>query len=342
MITDSEGNVVNATATVGADGSYTTTEDLSSLVDGEITVDASAEDRNGNPVSDSDSGELDATAGTLDVTLGDLSDDTAVEISGTTSDVADGETVTLVITDSEGNVVNATATVGADGSYTTTEDLSSLVDGEITVDASAEDRNGNPVSDSDSGELDATAGTLDVTLGDLADNTAVEISGTTSDVADGETVTLVITDSEGNVVNATATVGADGSYTTTEDLSSLVDGEITVDASAEDRNGNPVSDSDSGELDATAGTLDVTLGDLADNTAVEISGTTSDVADGETVTLVITDSEGNVVNATATVGADGSYTTTEDLSSLVDGEITVDASAEDRRHPPCALHCLTL
>ncbi|ASK21760.1 hypothetical protein CEK60_21880 [Halomonas sp. N3-2A] len=53
------------------------------LVDGEITVDASAEDRNGNPVSDSDSGELDATAGTLDVTLGDLSDDTAVEISGT-------------------------------------------------------------------------------------------------------------------------------------------------------------------------------------------------------------------------------------------------------------------
>ncbi|ASK21754.1 hypothetical protein [Halomonas sp. N3-2A] len=76
-------------------------------------------------------------------------------------------------------------------------------------------------------------------------------------------------------------------------------------------------------------TLDVTLGDLSDNTAVEISGTTSDVADGETVTLVITDSEGNVVNATATVGADGSYTTTEDLSSLVDGEITVDA----RGHP---------
>ncbi|WP_157698080.1 VCBS domain-containing protein [Halomonas sp. N3-2A] len=73
----------------------------------------------------------------------------------------------LTVQDSEGNVVNATATVGADGSYTTTEDLSSLVDGEITVDASAEDRNGNPVSDSDSGELDATAGTLDVTLGDL-------------------------------------------------------------------------------------------------------------------------------------------------------------------------------
>ncbi|ASK21753.1 hypothetical protein CEK60_21845 [Halomonas sp. N3-2A] len=65
---------------------------------------------------------------------------------------------------------------------------------------------------------------------------------------------------------------------------------------------------------------------------MEISGTTSDVADGETVTLVITDSEGNVVNATATVGADGSYTTTEDLSSLVDGEITVDARYA-RRHP---------
>ncbi|WP_157698083.1 hypothetical protein [Halomonas sp. N3-2A] len=66
-----------------------------------------------------------------------------------------------------GRGVNHVAFAVADGSYTTTEDLSSLVDGEITVDASAEDRNGNPVSDSDSGELDATAGTLDVTLGDL-------------------------------------------------------------------------------------------------------------------------------------------------------------------------------
>ncbi|ASK21758.1 hypothetical protein CEK60_21870 [Halomonas sp. N3-2A] len=61
-------------------------------------------------------------------------------------------------------MVNATATVGADGSYTTTEDLSSLVDGEITVDASAEDRNGNPVSDSDSGELDASSSPLSLSL----------------------------------------------------------------------------------------------------------------------------------------------------------------------------------
>ncbi len=75
-------------------------------------------------------------------------------ISGTTSDVAPGSTVSLVITDSAGTVINATATVDADGNYSTSEDLSSLVDGDITVTASATDRNGSPLSDNDSGTLD--------------------------------------------------------------------------------------------------------------------------------------------------------------------------------------------
>ncbi|MGV2932783.1 Ig-like domain-containing protein, partial [Vreelandella venusta] len=256
----------------GADGSYTTTEDLSSLVDGEITVDASAEDRNGNPVSDRDSGELDATAGTLDVTLGDLSDETAVEISGTTTDVAEGETVTLVITDSEGNVINTTATVGADGSYTTTEDLSSLVDGEITVDASAEDRNGNPVSDRDSGMLDVTPPAVTVALQGAGDDDVYNID----EIAAGEpnSVEALVTFQAGTKVGDTLVVKDAGGNTLTtvvldqEDINNGVtvwvavsEGatNVSVSATVTDPAGNSDSDDDSKDVANVAPEATITI-----------------------------------------------------------------------------------
>ncbi|MGX1203725.1 hypothetical protein, partial [Marinobacter sp. MBR-105] len=336
-ITDSAGNLVNTTTTVGADGSYSLTGvDISSLVDGSLTVEASAQDRNGNAVSDLATGTFDATPGALTVSV-DTVDNTAqtVNLSGTTADVAPNEEVSVTITDSAGNVVNATTTVGADGSYSLSGvDISSLVDGDLTVEASAQDRNGNAVSDSANGALDATAGDLTVSV-DTVDNTAqtANLSGTTTDVALNSQIDLTVTDSAGNVVTATTTVGADGSYTLTGvDISSLVDGDLSVEATAQDRNGNAVSDSANGSLDATAGDLTVSV-DTVDNAAqtVHLSGATADVAPNEEVSVTITDSAGNVVNATTTVGADGSYSLTGvDISSLVDGDLTVEASAQDR------------
>ncbi|WP_279191238.1 Ig-like domain-containing protein [Marinobacter nauticus] len=336
-ITDSAGNLVNTTTTLGADGSYTLTGvDISSLVDGDLTVEASAQDRNGNAVNDSANGTFDATAGALTVSLDtvDNAGQTA-NLSGTTKDVAPNEEVSITVTDSAGNVVNTTATVGADGSYSLTGvDISSLVDGDLTVEASAQDRNGNAVSDSATDSVDATAGALTVSV-DTIDNTAqtANLSGTTSDVAPNEQVAITITDSAGNIVNAAATVSADGSYTLNGvDISSLVDGNLTVEASAQDRNGNAVNDSANGALDATDGALTVAVANIDNTTqAIDLSGTTTDVAPNEQVAITITDSAGNAVNATATVGADGSYTLTGvDISSLVDGNLTVEATAQDR------------
>ncbi|MDW4818330.1 RTX toxin, partial [Shewanella fidelis] len=119
-------------------------------------------------------------------------------------------------------------------------------DGDITVNASAEDRNGNQVNDSDTDNMDATDGALTVAL-TINDNAeTASISGTTTDVAPGSTVTLTLTDSAGTVQVVTGvTVNADGSYAIDGvDISGLVDGDITVNASAEDRNGNSVNDSD--------------------------------------------------------------------------------------------------
>ncbi|WP_121207742.1 Ig-like domain-containing protein, partial [Marinobacter nauticus] len=253
-ITDSAGNAVNATTTVDADGAYTLTGvDISSLVDGSLTVEATAQDRNGNAVTDSATGSFDATAGDLAVTISNVDNDAqTIDLSGTTTDVALNSQVDLTVTDSAGNVVNTTTTVNADGSYTLTGvDISSLVDGSLTVEATAQDRNGNAVTDSANGSLDAIAGDLTVSIATIDNgNQTINLSGTTTDVAPNEQVSITITDSSGNVVNTTATVGADGSYTLNGlDISSFENGQISVSANAIDRNGQSVSDSDSDLLD---------------------------------------------------------------------------------------------
>ncbi|MGX1203793.1 beta strand repeat-containing protein, partial [Marinobacter sp. MBR-105] len=336
-ITDSAGNVVNATTTVGADGAYSLTGvDISSLVDGDLTLEASAQDRNGNAVIDSATGSFDATAGALTVSV-DTIDNTAqtVNLSGTTTDVAPNGQIAITITDSAGNAVNATTTVDADGAYTLTGmDISSLVDGDLSVEATAQDRNGNAVSDSANGTFDATAGDLTVAIANIDNGTqTIDLSGSTTDVAPNSQVNVTITDSAGNVVNTTATVDADGAYTLTGvDIASLVDGSLTVEASAQDRNGNAVTDSATGSFDATAGDLAVTISNV-DNDAqtIDLSGTTTDVAPNSQVNVTITDSAGNLVNTTTTVGADSAYTLTGvDISSLVDGDLTVEASTQDR------------
>ncbi|MCL1141076.1 hypothetical protein, partial [Shewanella pneumatophori] len=313
---------------------------ISGLVDGDITVNASADDRNGNPVTDSATDNMDATDGALTVTL--TVDDNAetANISGTTTDVAPGTTVTLTLTDSAGTVQVVTGvTVNDDGSYSIDGvDISGLVDGDITVNASADDRNGNSVTDSATDNMDATDGALTVAL-TVEDNAeTANISGTTTDVAPGTTVTLTLTDSAGTVQVVTGvTVNDDGSYSIDGvDISGLVDGDITVNASADDRNGNAVTDSATDNMDATDGALTVALTVNDNAETANISGTTTDVAPGTTVTLTLTDSAGNIQQVTGvTVNDDGSYSIDGvDISGLVDGDITVNASADDRNGNP--------
>ncbi len=99
----------------------------------------------------------------------------------------------------------------------------------------------------------ATAGDLTVdtvTVDDAAQTVA--LSGSSTDVGDGETVNLTITDQNGNTVTATATVDANGEYSVTGvDVSTLTDGPLTIDAAATDNNGDAVTAQDnSAALDA--------------------------------------------------------------------------------------------
>ncbi|WP_137223424.1 hypothetical protein [Shewanella sp. MEBiC00475] len=258
---------------VNADGSYSVDNvDISALVDGEITVDA-RHLTSKNPLTADDAEELDATAGnlTVDLVLDNANDQ--ADITGTSQDIPTGGTVDLVLTDVDGNTIEINdVAVNADGSYSVDNvDISALVDGEITVDATATDSNNNPLTADDAEELDATAGNLTVDLVLDNANDQADITGTSQDIPTGGTVDLVLTDVDGNTIEINdVAVNADGSYSVDNvDISALVDGEITVDASASDSNGNPLTADDAEELDATAGNLTVDL--VLDNAMIKLT-----------------------------------------------------------------------
>ncbi|MCT8988647.1 beta strand repeat-containing protein [Shewanella phaeophyticola] len=342
VLTDVDGNTIEINdVAVNADGSYAVDNvDISALVDGEITVVATASDSNGNPLTANDAEELDATAGniTVDLILDNANDQ--ADITGTSQDIPTGGTVDLVLTDVDGNTIEINdVAVNADGSYAVDNiDISALVDGEITVVATASDSNGNPLTANDAEELDATAGNITVDL--ILDNAndQADITGTSQDIPTGGTVDLVLTDVDGNTIEINdVAVNADGSYAVDNvDISALVDGEITVVATASDSNGNPLTANDAEELDATAGNLTVDL--ILDNAndQADITGTSQDIPTGGTVDLVLTDVDGNTIEINdVAVNADGSYAVDNvDISALVDGEITVVATASDSNGNP--------
>ncbi|MFC4208489.1 hypothetical protein ACFOWV_11435, partial [Vreelandella malpeensis] len=199
--TDQNGNTVTADATVNDDGSYAVDGvDVSGLVDGELTVEAVATDRNGNEINANTGVELDAVASAITVEATVDNGDATLDIRGTTTDVAPGSVVTITITDQNGNTVTADATVNDDGSYAVDGvDVSGLVDGDLTVEAVATDRNGNEINANTGVELDAVASAITVEATVDNGDATLDIRGTTTDVAPGGTVTLTITDQNGNV-----------------------------------------------------------------------------------------------------------------------------------------------
>ena len=94
---------------------------------------------------------------------------------------------------------------GVDGQFTAVfSNFTGIVDGPISIQVTATGADGVSVADSADSTLDAISGALDIAV-DSIDNVAqtVALSGTVADVAPGETISISITDIEGNVVNTT-------------------------------------------------------------------------------------------------------------------------------------------
>ncbi|MCP5305094.1 MAG: retention module-containing protein [Chromatiaceae bacterium] len=370
VIEDGTGaTVFSGSATVQADGSWSIPGvDLSGLPDGApYTVLADVSDAAGNPAPQATENfqTLDTTGPTIDIdpVTGDNqvddSEDDSVTLSGSTTGVEPGQTVSVVIEDGTGaTVFSGSATVQADGSWSIPGvDLSGLPDGApYTVLADVSDAAGNPAPQATENfqTLDTTGPTIDIdpVTGDNqvddSEDDSVTLSGSTTGVEPGQTVSVVIEDGTGaTVFSGSATVQADGSWSIPGvDLSGLPDGApYTVLADVSDAAGNPAPQATENfqTLDTTGPTIDIdpVTGDNqvddSEDDSVTLSGSTTGVEPGQTVSVVIEDGTGaTVFSGSATVQADGSWSIPGvDLSGLPDGApYTVLADVSDAAGNP--------
>ncbi|WP_217563595.1 Ig-like domain-containing protein, partial [Vibrio cholerae] len=253
----------------------------------------------------------------------DNTNDTTPTITGTTDALA-GSTVTLVVTDANGNQQTLNATVQPDGSYSV-DVTTPLAEGDYQVTASVTDLAGNTGTATDNGSVDVTAPVITVDAPDNTNDTTPTITGTT-DAPAGSTVTLVVTDANGTQQTLTATVQPDGGYSVDVTIP-LAEGSYKVDASVTDPAGNTGTATDDGSVDVTAPVITVDAPDNTNDTTPTITGTT-DAPAGSTVTLVVTDANGNQQTLTATVQPDGSYSV-DVTTPLAEGNYKVDASIID-------------
>ncbi|EKS7399699.1 Ig-like domain-containing protein [Enterobacter roggenkampii] len=332
------------TATVGADGKWTTTvpaADLAGLKDGDASVQVSVTNVNGNSASAGREYSVDATAPT--VTINTLATDDILNaaeaksdltVSGTSTAEA-GQTVTVSL-----NGKDYTTTVSADGSWTLNvpaADLAGLTDGSVTVTASVSDKAGNPASVDHNLTVDVTvpAVTINTIAGDDVINVAEHsqahvISGTATGAAAGDKVTVTIGGQTYTTVLDAAgnwSVGVPASV-----ISGLSDGTVTVTASVTDAAGNTGTGSHNVTVDT--GLPSVSFNAISDDNvlnAVEkgqdlsVSGTSANLAEGTVVTVTL-----NGKNYTATTAADGTWSLTvpaADLAGLGQANYTLNATA---------------
>ena len=324
------------------------TIDLSTISDGiDIAITADASDSAGRAANQFTSTLLKDTESPSIVIVVVATDNTinsteasAATISGTTEGVEDGQTISIAINDTADPVVAITATASVTGNAfsITNLNLSGLADGtSLSLTADVADAAGNPATLTFNEVTKDTAAptiTIDSVATDgiinASEQSSVVINGTTSGAADGQTVSLALSDGT-NTLEATTTV-SNNSYSATVDLSSLADGTgIALGVGVADTAGNEGSASKTDIVKDTLKPGIVSISVTDDNVvnsseksnSVAVSGSTTGVEDNQEITLTI-----NGTDITTTVSND-SFTASVDLSTFVDGTYPVTANVAD-------------
>ncbi|WP_249825545.1 Ig-like domain-containing protein, partial [Escherichia coli] len=260
----------------------------------------------------------------------------ALTLSGSTSGVEAGQTVTITF-----GGKTYTTTVAANGSWSTTvpaADLAALRDGDASAQVRVTNVNGNSATATHEYSVDSAAPT--VTINTIASDNiinaseaaaGVTVSGT-STAQTGQTLTVTL-----NGTNYQTTVQADGSWSLTlpaSDLTALANNGYTLTATVSDQAGNPGSASKGVTVDTTAPVIsfntvagDDVINNVEHTQAQIISGTASGAVAGDRLVVTIagqqyvtsTDASGNW-----SVGVPASV-----ISGLADGTVTISATITD-------------
>ncbi len=330
---------------------------LQALGNGELTISASVTNSVGNTGNGTREITIDANLPGLrvDTVAGDdvvniIEHGQALVITGSSSGLATDSNVTLTI-----NGQTYVAAVLADGSWSVgvpAADVSAWPAGTVTITASGSTTAGNPVSVTHPVTVDLTAVavsinaiTADDVINAAEKGAALTLSGSTSGVEAGQTVTVTF-----GGKTYTASVAANGSWSTSvpaADMAALRNGDASAQASVSNVNGNNATTTHAYSVDATAPT--VTINTIAGDdilnaaeagAALTITGSSTAEA-GQTVTVTL-----NGANYTGTVQTDGSWSISvppADLSALTASNYTVSAAVSDKAGNPASVnHNLTV
>ncbi|WP_261165446.1 Ig-like domain-containing protein [Microbacterium sp. Marseille-Q6965] len=322
VVTGPDGPVPGTATTDPETGEWTFTPDVP-LVDGEYSVEVTAQDEAGNTGTAGPVGfEVDTTAPAVGIDAPTDGDVTREPAFGGTAEP--GSTVTVVVTGPDGPVPGTATTDPETGEWTFTPDVP-LVDGEYSVEVTAQDEAGNTGTAGPVGfEVDTTAPAVGIDAPTDGDVTREPAFGGTAEP--GSTVTVVVTGPDGLVPGTVTADPETGEWVFTPGAP-LGEGAYTVEARAEDEVGNtgtagPVRF----EVDTTAPAVTIDAPADGDVTRAPVIEGTAQA--GSNVTVVVTGPDGPVAGAVASDPETGGWVFTPDVP-LGEGGYTVEATAED-------------
>lgn len=239
---------------------------------------------------------------------------TGVIIRGVVDDVEVGQPVTVTLIDQAGNSLTVTTVVlpGLVWEANFGDVTGKLVDGPLQIVANTQDQAGNNASDTGQTLLD-TITTITLDLADESDTGASQIDDLTRDNTPllqgkgepGATVTLSL----GGSVLTVLTVDAAGNWQY-QLPQTLADGQYQFQVNSVDIAGNRASDTLVINVDTQAfiDIDDLDSAALFGNSSATLSGSTSNVEAGQSVTITLVDSNGQpLLTTSAQVGADGRW-----------------------------------
>ena len=373
-ITDAFGMLVTAT-TIASNNAWSADEvDTSGLADGPLTITARVSNLAGAQVDATLNRTLDQTAAITAEFVDPNSDSIYnyleamhASLRGVVTDIEVGQPVYISVSDGSTSI-QAIGQVQSGGLWVANDiDLSAASGETLFLTINVTDKAGNPASASATIAYDPIAiisdsafdnqdGDQDQLFNAAEVASAITLQGTTDNIENGQPLLVTISDGiNPDVIVNTTVVNATGSGINTSagewitalngvDISSLNDGDLEVTITGADVAGNTAIGTDVIHKDTLAAITVVFDGDgklsVSELAEVSISGVTTDVEAGQTVNLTISGGGAADINFTASVQADGSYSslnetpTSYDLSAFNDGSLSVSAEVTDASDNP--------
>lgn len=331
-VSDGKNSDITAEATTNEFGEFQTNVDLRSLNDGELTLFARANLAGRQSVVSQTSVTKETSLAAPVIESNKMINTQTAENYLIFGSARPGSTVNITVSDGVNPAVVATAIANGNGEFHLNVNVSSLNDAVLNITAAQTSASGitSQVGQATI-EKDTSAPTAPVFNNSHFINQSNQSSFMLTGTAEANTqVNIKAANVNGQIMEATGTANEQGEYRIPVDLSGLNDGDITFTLSQTDRAGNVSSSTSKTLVKDTIAPSTINAEPLpsiySENMeAFAISGTAEPAVK---LDVLMTDGVTNLSKSITTDGS-GNFTIPFDVSTLLDGDITVSFTATD-------------